>query len=219
MTASRLAAAGWPLPAAALFVACTAALAQKPEPSSLEKDFQALLDSPGKATYLKVHAALTSHPEYNPYSRDLGQVGELIGQGRYREARAKLDAAMPNLILSPRAHGYGRVVAEKLGDAEEARRRDAVAQKCVEGILSTGEGSPDAPFVVSRVSDEYDVLRQLNKRMSFQSLKHVDDEERGKRAYDVIRCTDQSEVWFDVTTVLEVLQRRLNKENPDEPKP
>lgn len=201
---------------------------EAPEPpettESVQKLFQAFLETPNRENYLKVLEALTRHASYNPYSVELEEVAQLLEKRRYEEAKAKLDAAMPNLLLSPRAHNYYRVAAEGLGDTQEAQRRDGIAQKCVQGIRSTGHGVvegtssenqaelPTTPLLVSRVSDEYDLVRSLGKRVRVhsQSLRRIED-----RWYDVLRCSDETGnvfyVWFDVTRPMIASLRQIQK--------
>lgn len=173
----------------------------------LETDFQAFLAAPTKENYLKVHKLVTAHAAYDPYSQDLGDVGALLEKGQFQEARAKLDQSMPNLLLSPRAQSYYRVALEGLGDHQEAKRRDEIAEKCLQGILATGNGTPKAPYLVTRTSDEYDVIRSFKKRMSFQALREVEG-----RSCDMLRCTDESEIWFDVTAPLAAFDRKIRKQ-------
>jgi len=76
----------------------------------------------------------------------------------------------------------------------------------VQGILSTGDGTKQHPYVVTRTSDEYDVLQFLGKELESQSLLEEED-----RQYDLLRCKDGSEMWFDVTDPLGRLGDQLEK--------
>jgi hypothetical protein len=207
---------------------------QPPETTqTLQKLFHLFLEKPTKENYLQVLDALCRHPAYDPYSHELEEVAHLLEQRRYEEAKAKLDAAMPNLLLSPRAHNYYRVIAEAAGDTQEAQRRDQIAQKCLQGIQATGQGMvdvaggepkqdqlPAAPFQVARVSDEYDLLRALGKRARVlsQSLRRIND-----RWYDVLRCSDEAgnvfHVWFDVTRPMAALRRHIQQSSEQEKTP
>lgn len=205
---------------------------EAPEPpettQSLQKLFDLFLEKPTKENYLKLLDALCRHPAYDPYSTELDDTAQLLEKRRYEEAKATLDKAMPNLLLSPRAHNYYRVIAEAAGDAQEAQRRDQLAQKCLQGIQATGQGVveaaagepkqdqvPTAPFQVARVSDEYDLVRALGKRarVHSQSLRRIDD-----RWYDVLRCSDETgnvfHIWFDVTRPMSALSRRIQQSPP-----
>ncbi|MCS7305868.1 MAG: DUF4919 domain-containing protein [Thermoguttaceae bacterium] len=205
---------------------------EAPEPPetthSIQRLFERFLEKPSKESYLQVLDALCRHPAYNPYSTELEEVAQLLDSRRYEEAKAKLDQAMPNLLLSPRAHNYYRVIAEAAGDLQEAQRRDQIAQKCLQGIRATGQGIVDAaagepkqghvpiaPFHVARVSDEYDLIRALGKRsrVHSQSLRRMDG-----RWYDVLRCSDETGqvfyVWFDVTRLMSALGQQIQHAPP-----
>jgi len=168
--------------------------------------FLAFLQSPSRDTYLAVRSALISGPAYDPYARDILDVVELIEQERFIDADELLRAAMPNLLLSPRAHLCAAMIAEEAGDEERRRMEGAVAYACVQGILSTGDGTKQHPYVVTRTSDEYDVLQFLDKELGGQSLC-----EEGDRHYDLLRCKDGSEMWFDVTDPYGKLGDQLGK--------
>ena len=184
---------------------CLAAASQPPG-ADIQKLFEEFLKAPTRESYLRVHKALTSSEAYSPYSLDLSNIGGLVREKKFREAKALLDKAMPNLLLSPRAHLYAILTARGLGDdAAVARERDCFA-KCVKGILSTGDGTAERAYIVARVSDEYDALRALRKHKTRQSLMHRDG-----KAYDAIACADGSQVWFDITAAYAAMSRRIRK--------
>ncbi len=66
--------------------------------------FAAFLEKPGKETYLAVFKAVTEAESYDGYSMELDRVWDLIKEKKFKEAREKLEKAMPNLLLSPRCH-------------------------------------------------------------------------------------------------------------------
>ncbi|MBM4041312.1 MAG: DUF4919 domain-containing protein [Planctomycetes bacterium] len=171
------------------------------EPKEL---FAKFLEKPGKETYLAALKAVTEAEGYDPYSSDLDDLWPLIKEGKFQEAREKREKAMPNLLLSPRAHGLAAMAAEALDDAAKAKSEREAAAKCIEGILATGDGSPDKPYLVARVSDEYDLLRHLKKARTSQGLHHKDG-----KSFDVMNCADGTEVWFDITVVFDSLSKRL----------
>jgi len=188
--------------------------ARQPPAADVEKLFEAFLKAPTRENYVKVHKAVTSHEKYDGYSRDLGKIGDLVRQKKHKEAKALLEKGMPNLLLSPRAHRYGILAAEGLGDAAAVAREREAYQKCVKGILSTGDGTPGRAYIVTRVSDEYDLLRVLRKRQTQQGLVHKDG-----KSYDVVTCTDGTSLWFDVTAAFAAMSRRFReKAGPDKPK-
>ena len=82
----------------------------------------------------------------------------------------------------------------------QAIRRPRRAEKdmavtCLCGILATGDGTRQRPFLVSRVSDEYDLIRYcFSTNRNSQSLRIIDG-----HYYDVLACGNGKICWFDVT--------------------
>jgi hypothetical protein len=176
---------------------------QAAEPKEL---LAAFLKEPTKESYLRLFEAVTSAPSYNPYSRDLDEATDLMSAKKHREAQEKLEKAMPNLLLSPRAHQFASIAAKGLGDDKKAESERDTAAACLKGILLTGDGSGERPYLVTRVSDEYDLLRHLKKGKKAQSLRQKDG-----KSYDVMSCADGSEVWFDITAMFGQLRKGFEK--------
>lgn len=164
--------------------------------------FKAFFAKPDKENYLRALKATTDLKSYNPYSTDLSDVSELIDDGKFDDARKKLKACMPEFMLSPRAHQFSAKVKKQLGDAKAAKRETELAKKCIDGILSTGDGTADKPYSVTRVSDEYDLLAHLGKRMVSQGLAH-----KNGKSCDRLQCGDGSELWFDVSPLFAALMK------------
>lgn len=162
-----------------------------------------LLKEPGRESYLALYAAVIAAPEYAPYSDELGTVAVLIEQQRYDDAREQLKRAAVNLLLSPRAHLLSAFLHSKAGDEASAERELALRDACRDGILATGEGTEALPYVVSRPSDEHDILEHLGKRLGKQRLRT-----RSGRHYDHLVCVDGTELWFDITPVFRTLRHR-----------
>jgi len=187
--------------------------AETPAPD-VKKLFEAFLKTPKRETYLPVFKAVTSAATYAPYGRTLSTIGDLIKEGKHKEARAALQKAEADLLLCPRAHFYASIVARRLGEPETAAREADIRAKCIQGILSTGKGTPQEPLLVTRVTDEYDVLRALGKTSTTQGLIHRDG-----KSFDCVTCTDGSTLWFDITAQWRTLIRRFKKPPRQAPKP
>ena len=155
-------------------------------------------------SFEKVRAALVACADYDPYSTDLDDIVELVEQEKFDEAKTALAKPPQNLLLSPRFHWQAAVIADKTGSADEAVVEFKKQQACLTGILSTGNGTEERPYLVTRVDDEYDLLRHLNKQMTRQSLRH-----RNERSFDVIDTADGQEIWFDITDVFATLAKKL----------
>lgn len=162
-----------------------------------------LLDEPNRESYLALHASVVGSPEYSAYSDELGTVSELIDQQRHEEARAYLQRAMANLLLSPRAHLVSAVLHSKAGNEGSAELEMALREACLAGMLATGDGTEARPYLVVRPSDEHDLLEHLGKRLRKQGLRT-----RYGRHFDQVLCTDESEIWFDITAAFRSLRNR-----------
>jgi len=170
--------------------------------SDMRRDFVKFLASPDRHSYLCIRGLVVASGQYNPYSDEPEKVDQLLQDGQLEEARSTISEALPNLLLSPRAHLVLAVIAEKTGDKEAAQAERLIARICAEGILASGSGSRAEPYPVVRTSDEYDVLSYLGKELKLQELVHD-----GGRHLDVMRCEDGSEIWFDVTDAFDRLFR------------
>ena len=113
---------------------------------------------------------------------------------------------MGNFLLNPRVHKYLAFAFGQRGDKEKARIEYQLGNLCLEGILSTGTGEEDKPYLVLHVEDEYDVLRHLDKKPVKQALT-----KSSERHCDVFECEDGSAVWFDITVPHGHLARRCNR--------
>lgn len=132
-----------------------------------------------------------NHQDYNPYSEELDQLELLLDNGNLLEV---INYTSINTILSPRAHLYKNYALEKLGKKDEARAELILACKIMEGVQLTGDGSREKPFVVTRISDEKDMLGYLDEEFLSQELFHADN-----GIYDLIECQSGREICFDIT--------------------
>jgi hypothetical protein len=166
--------------------------------------FRQFIESPSRETFLAVRQALVDSDVYSPYSSECESAEQLIDSEQYDAARKRLGEAMPNLLLSPRAHLLLAYVAEKLGDTDAMNAERFFAIRCVEGLVSSGDGTEASPWQVLRTSDEYDVLNYRGRRMAQQALV-----ENGGRRFDLLTCDDGSQLWFEVTEPFARMQRSL----------
>jgi len=166
--------------------------------------FVEFLKSPNRESFFALRNILLASEHYDPYSDPFNRVLQLLDAGELGEAQEAISTAMPNLLLSPRAHLMSAVIAEKAGDERHAQAERFIAAACAEGMVATGNGSKDTPYAICRISDEHDILEYLGKTFSDQSLVHD-----GDRHLDVMNCKDGTEVWFDITEPYNKLEERL----------
>jgi hypothetical protein len=167
--------------------------------------FVGYLQDPTPENFLALREALLETPEFDPYCRDLGRVDGLFAAHQFAAAEQELRQRMrPNHLLSAGAHLKLALIYQKLGRADEMERERSIAIRCIEGILSTGDGSLERPYRVTRTSDEYDVLAASNLKWGSQTLRQVDG-----RRIDVVRTREGKELCFDVSDIFDLLKRRL----------
>jgi Domain of unknown function (DUF4919)/Ribosomal protein L7/L12 C-terminal domain len=165
----------------------------------------AFLTSPSRETYLAIREEVVGSSQYAPYSQELDSADQLLDAGEHMEALQRITETMPNLLLSPRAHYLLCRIARALNDHKTAESELRNVAVCLAGILMTGDGSHEKPYVVVRVDDEYDVINQLGKQRVGQSL--IQEEEK---FYDLLRLEDGSELWFDITEAFRRSQEPVN---------
>lgn len=107
-----------------------------------------------------------------------------------------------NYFMSPGIHLMLGFVLAKLGNEEESEFERFFGMRLMEGIESTGEGSEERPYLVTRSSDEYDLLSARGLTMERQSLR-----EHGGRWLDCLETNSGEPVWFDVTEVIGIKER------------
>jgi hypothetical protein len=164
------------------------------EHSEIYKLFIDCLDTPTAESYLSVRDAVISSQFYDPYSEVLLDIEDLMEISNWNESLDKIYESMPNLLLNPRAHLFRAIIYENKGENDLAQLEHEIASLCIAGILATGDGTRDHPYLTIGTSDEFDVLSHLGK--DFTSSKHIEEK---NRHLDLFICSDGTEVWFDIT--------------------
>ncbi|MFI5627273.1 DUF4919 domain-containing protein [Nocardioides sp. NPDC051685] len=153
----------------------------------------AYLDSPGPETLGPLRRAVRGSANFTP-DLDLDEADRLLAAGAYAEAAAELQRVMPGAVFSPSAHLRMATALAGSGDERAAAREQQVARAALRSIRSTGDGSEQHPWSVLRITDEYDMLRALDKVRDRQDLV-----ETGGRRLDRLTCSDGTVAHFDVT--------------------
>ncbi|MBF0227700.1 MAG: hypothetical protein HQK76_19810 [Desulfobacterales bacterium] len=166
--------------------------------------FSKFIKSPNKESYFEVRSALITSNFYNPYSDELSEIDELIKDDKLIKAYKTLKN-IPNLLLSPNAHLTIAFIADKLNNKDESEMEIFIAKTCCDGILATGDGSMDNPYIVVRISDEYDILQYLNKHFASQQLLNLSE----NKHFDKITCEDNTEIWFDITDAVLSISKEI----------
>jgi hypothetical protein len=165
---------------------------------------ESFLQDPTFETFMPLRDAVIGSPEYDPYDHYQSEAHELLGKGEFEKVAEYLLSKMPGWVLNPGIHKLLSFALHKLGDAERARLEFLLAKAFLNGILLTGDGSEEYPYLVTCVTDEYDVLEHLGKSLKQQSLVEKED---GR--YDCLDCEDGSQIWFDVSVPLARFEREI----------
>jgi hypothetical protein len=161
------------------------------------------LNQPKAETYLALRKAILAEPEFDLFSDGVRQLEAVVESGAHDQAPEMTAALMPNWLLSARVHSLLSQSAEARGEAQRAEAERLFAEACMYGLKSTGDGTPEAPFIPLHPSDEYDLVAFLGQEGVTQRR-----EDREGRAFDVLTCADDSEVWFDVTDAVLAMAAR-----------
>jgi hypothetical protein len=181
-----------------------------------EKVFE-FLANPTKETFLKCRELVINDPEYDPYSEDLENIQNLLNERKFEEVIQYVNV---NILLSPRAHIYKYFAYKELGDEKGRSIEMTIAQIIFECLEKTGDGTKEFPYMITRISDERDLVRHhLNKQDVSQNL--VKD---GDKIMDALTLDDGTQLYFDIKDPYQRLafsfsKRNEQAESKDEEKP
>lgn len=175
----------------------------------MQEELQTFLEAPGARTYRRVREALVEELASTGHTATCSPVvpaelAELAATSQFTTLLERIDELQPAWALSPRVHFLAALAAEECGDEEVAEIERFTFQACLEGILATGDGTAAAPYLITYLSDEYDVLAALGLEPRSQKLV----EQRGMLC-DVAKCLDGEEVWFELTGIVHDPRERV----------
>ena len=172
-----------------------------------EKVFEFLTD-PNREIFLKCRDLVINDPEYDPYSNDTGNMLDLLNQEKFEDV---VKYANINILLSPGAHIYKYFAYKELGNEKARNIEMMIVQTIFECLEKTGDGTKDSPYIVTRISDERELIRHhLNKQDVSQRL--IKD---GDKILDVLRLDDGTDLYFDIKTIYNRLAFSFNKRNQE----
>lgn len=166
-----------------------------------EKFFDFILDTTLE-NFTYSQQIIFNHPDYHPYSEDLSILKGYLDKNQFSKAIA-FDSI--NTLLSPRAHLFKHYALEKMNIPKDAEAELIFAQKIMEGISLTGDGTMEKPYRVTSVSDERDMLNYFEEVFAGQSLLS----DHG-RFIDLIQCRSERDLYFDITTPYLRMQKLMD---------
>lgn len=165
--------------------------------------FTQFVEEPSPENFLAIRNFVINHPSWAPYGQGLDRLNQCLDGEEYKKVVELAGSLLPDCLLSPSFHMMVRYALQQLGD-DNANIEGFLALRCIEGIKSTGSGTEEAPWLVTRTRDEYDVLQELNKGLKQQALVR-----QGARQLDRMECSDGSVYYFDVTDCLAKFEEGL----------
>jgi hypothetical protein len=162
----------------------------------MEREFIRFVEQPTADSYLAARDAMLQIEPATLSARDSLELRRLLAAGKHDQLLKKTESLPASAALSPRVHYFAAEAATARGDSERAELERFLFVVCLQGILATGDGSAQRPYVVCHLSDESDVLEALEKEPATQTLAQLDH-----AVCDVIDCHDDTQVWFDVTAI------------------
>ena len=161
---------------------------------SVRENFLEFLKKPSTEDFQSLRQQVAASDRYAPYSNELDILVAALGAGHPQAAIDLFWRSFPNLLLSPLAHFILSQAYQDLKRENEAEGEKAMGRLILKSILATGKGTKKRPYAVMRVEDERDVLSVLKKQAGAQFL--MKDK---SRVFDLLQCSDGSEVYFDIT--------------------
>lgn len=169
----------------------------------MQETFLAYVQDPTPENFLAIRSVVIALPDFAPYGDGLRHLRDAYEAAEYARVRELFSQHLSTLLLSGEAHFILALAHEKLGNGELCQMEKYLAFVCVKGILGTGDGSQERPYLVTSTADEYDALNALSKESQGQSLHHEPDRVLDRHA------VDGGEVWFDVTAPFATLEKQF----------
>lgn len=163
----------------------------------MHNELQTFLERPTAQNYRCVRRIILSETGSSTDLPDFSALAQLCQQGRFEQVRDHIDALLPAWSLSPRVHFYATWAARELDDHEDAHLETFLYETCLQGMLATGNGSRQRPYLITHQADQYDLLAARKLEPCSQTLV-----ETGSLRFDVITCQDGTDIWFDVTDLV-----------------
>lgn len=169
---------------------------------ALNDAFLAYLKDRTRESFLAARAVLMGLPGWDPWSPELAEFDRLLELNDWETLEHRALEVVDNWLLTPFVHECLAITHSNQGDEGGAEFEMHLFVACAEGILTTGEGTPESPFLATRVDDSYGAL--LYRELEWTNERTV---VRGARTFHVLAASDGRDYWFDITAASEAKQR------------
>jgi len=163
----------------------------------MQRQLTAFIDQPEYATYMAARRAVLAESPLPMNSTDIAAVELLLTEERFQDVLDRIDTLPLSKFLSPRIHFLAAEAADALGDAETVELERWLFVLALRGLLSTGDGTRDNPYIVCHAADEQDILASVERESASQSLVEYEG-----KLLDIVLCSNGRETCFDVTAML-----------------
>src|SRR4051812_37055286 len=110
----------------------------------MREQFMKFIEHPALESFMDVRRALLATDAFDPYSSELDDIQTLMAAGQWEEIVATVSKNLfPNHLLSPGAHLTLGFAHHKLGREQEAAMEQMISSGLIDGIKSTGDGTPE----------------------------------------------------------------------------
>lgn len=127
----------------------------------MERLFQAFIEQPLAKNLLALRGALLADSLDSVAPADLRKLQRWVESGNSQAAIIAAERLPDAAALSPRVHFLMAQAALQTGDHESLEMEQMLFQATLKGILATGDGTFNSPFLICQSSDAYDVLLAL----------------------------------------------------------
>jgi len=158
---------------------------------TMQNELERFLAHPTARHYLRVRKLILQDAQLRPRTADLVRLHQLFEAGQFQQVLDAAERMLPAWALSPRLYWLTAFAAQELGHTDDAELDRFLYQSCLAGITATGDGSRQAPYVITYLSDEAEWLQWSGRRAQQRGLVRI------ARGYcDCVQCQDGSEVFF-----------------------
>ncbi len=155
----------------------------------MESTYEEFLRQPSRKLYTRLQQRILTLGRVKLES--LPRLIDLHESGQYDKAAQSQDEMSATWLLSPSFHLWSARIAAALDDAEGVELEQFQFDACVTGLLATGDGTLESPYLVTYTSDVRDIVAAKQQRLVAQHLVR-----RPQGCFDLVTCDDNSELWF-----------------------
>lgn len=132
--------------------------------------YQAFLEAPSRDGFLKLQEEVQADVDFCAAGSFVDHLADLCQRGCYEQMFEQTELIPFGWIASPSAHLYASIAAQQMGCVDDAELERFVTESLLQGLLETGDGSPDAPYQVTYLSDRQDLLAYFSVTVEKQHL-------------------------------------------------